>query len=67
MLTGLSMPIQDVHLQKEAVVIMRSPLIFIVNVSGLHIDLDQLEMKQDHSSCRWQHRTFLSFFLPSTI
>ena len=39
---GLSIPVQDVHLQKEASV-FEGPLILIMPVLGLHIELDQLK------------------------
>jgi hypothetical protein len=32
-------------------------------ISGLHIDLTNLKMKQQHNSHQWQHQSFLSFFL----
>ena len=45
----------------------QDPLILVVFISGLHIDLDQLENENEantiiHNSRRWQHRSRLSFF-----
>ena len=39
---GLLTPVQGVDLQKEAIV-FGDPLLLVMSVSGLHIDLDQLE------------------------
>ena len=41
-LANLSTPIQGAHLRKEAVV-LKSPLILVTPILGLHTDFDQLE------------------------